>query len=140
MATLVVGFTGTREGISQAQSEILSTLLQRVHRPKAQFWHGNCEGADTQAAILADQIGFITVAWPGPDPKRWGDYTSKIMNTPDMYLSRNKTIVDGCQLLIACPLQVKMITRSGTWSTVRYAKKRNKTTFMIYPDGTLKLR
>jgi predicted Rossmann fold nucleotide-binding protein DprA/Smf involved in DNA uptake len=45
---------------------------------------------------------------------------------PKSYLERNKDIVNSCEQLIACPLTQEEELRSGTWATIRYARKTNK--------------
>ena len=42
------------------------------------------------------------------------------------YLERNRNIVDNTTMLVAFPNNNKELLKSGTWSTIRYAKKRNK--------------
>lgn len=54
---------------------------------------------------------------------------------PEPYLDRNHYMVDRCNLLIACPEGIEAL-RSGTWATVRYARKRPRNHLIIYPDGT----
>lgn len=40
------------------------------------------------------------------------------------YLNRNKDIIDQSDFLIACPQDKEQeVLRSGTWSTIRNAKK-----------------
>ena len=53
--------------------------------------------------------------------------------TPRDYLDRNKDIVNNCDLLIAAPKENTEVLRSGTWSTVRYAKQLGVTVVIIEP-------
>ena len=53
-------------------------------------------------------------------------------------LNRNKNIVDASNLIFAFPFD-KEIIRSGTWSTIRYAKKINKPLIIIRKDGSKEL-
>jgi len=50
-------------------------------------------------------------------------------------LTRNHDIVDCTELLIACPKSMKEELRSGTWATVRYARKLERPVIIIYPNG-----
>lgn len=50
------------------------------------------------------------------------------------YLDRIKDIVDMSDILIATPESVKEVLRSGTWSTVRYAKRAGKEVIICNPD------
>ena len=55
------------------------------------------------------------------------------------YLQRNKDVVDSSDTLVAFPRTYEEQLRSGTWSTIRYARKKNKTIVIIYPNGTKKV-
>ena len=51
---------------------------------------------------------------------------------PKPYLKRNEDIVNKCDVLIACPIDKnKEILRSGTWATIRKARKLNKTIYLL---------
>jgi predicted Rossmann fold nucleotide-binding protein DprA/Smf involved in DNA uptake len=56
------------------------------------------------------------------------------------YLARNRDIVLETIALIAAPAEPQERIRSGTWSTVRFAKKQGKTVILILPDGTIEQR
>jgi hypothetical protein len=53
------------------------------------------------------------------------------------YLDRNKDIVLASNLLIATPLEFEEQIRSGTWSTVRFARKRMIGNIVIDPNGNV---
>ena len=53
----------------------------------------------------------------------------------DEYLKRNRAIVKRSDILIATPGQREEILHSGTWSTVRYARKKGIPIWKIYPNG-----
>jgi hypothetical protein len=55
------------------------------------------------------------------------------------YLDRNHDIVDSSDLLIAVSESTVEVLRSGTWATIRYAKKLRKPIKIIYPDGKVEL-
>lgn len=48
---------------------------------------------------------------------------------------RNRAIVDAADLLVACPREAAEDVRSGTWSTIRYARTGKKRVLVVYPDG-----
>jgi hypothetical protein len=56
---------------------------------------------------------------------------------PKPPLVRNKVIVRETELLIAAPAEAMEHHRSGTWSTVRHARKLGRAICIIRPDGTL---
>ena len=43
--------------------------------------------------------------------------------------------MDNSDILIATPKEKEEQLRSGTWATIRYAKKTKKIVFLVYPDG-----
>ncbi len=63
-----------------------------------------------------------------------GDETRK----PKPYLKRNHDIVDESDILIGFPSSEEERLRSGTWATVRYARKTGKRIYIIFPDGKVK--
>jgi len=133
-----IGFTGTQEGMTELQrSAVLSTLLSLKQGldKEDEFHHGDCIGADAEAHDLAEMLGFKTVTHPPvKESKRAFKVADVILKSKD-YLVRNHDIVDACQTMIAAPKEKVEILRSGTWATVRYARKKNRRLFLIYPNG-----
>jgi hypothetical protein len=136
---MIVGFTGTRKGVTEAQRVSVASLLVALHRrnPGAEFWHGDERESDTTAAIIAQELGYWTVAWPGPDPKTRGAHVSDEMQPLSPYLVRNRRIAENCTCLIATPQNGTELLRSGTWATVRYARHAGKTVYVVQPDGRI---
>lgn len=131
-----VGFTGTQIGVTQPQLEVLRDMLS-LPRTGDQFHHGDCIGADADAAWVASSFGYWVVAHPPTDPikRAFSKYNNEIL--PEYpYLTRNRHIVDACDQLIATPKQMFEELRSGTWATVRYAEGKIKVV-IIYPDGSV---
>ncbi len=89
-----VGFTGTQDGMTEAQSERVSRLMTSL---SGWFHHGDCIGADKQSNDLARQRG----------------------------------------LMVAAPKSFAEELRSGTWATVRYARKQKKPVVIVFPDGSV---
>jgi hypothetical protein len=54
------------------------------------------------------------------------------------YLARNKDIVRATEMLVAAPAQDIEQLRSGTWSTVRFARKMERAVWVILPTGTVR--
>lgn len=137
---LHVGFTGTRDAITDAQRMAMHvTLRGLLVTDNAYFHHGDCHGADEQAHLFAHTFGYKIVIHP-PENKAYRAYlatTIERMMDPKPYLERNKDIVDHCTILIAVPKGQREEIRSGTWSTVRYARKMGRTICIIEPDGTV---
>jgi len=62
-------------------------------------------------------------------------YKSEFIFEPKEYLKRNKDIVKSTDMLIAFPFTQFEVIRSGTWQTIRYARKLKKKILIIYPNG-----
>lgn len=129
-----VGFTGTREGMTPQQKD---AFRSRVTHP-TEFHHGCCVGADEDAAQIVYGLACPRVV--GHPPTRTALVSEYALGfnhenyDPMPYLDRNRRIVDACEVLVACPKGPEEM-RSGTWATVRYARKQGKQIVIIWPDG-----
>jgi len=135
----IIGFTGTRYGMSIDQKAELCFIL-RLYRDNFEFHHGDCIGADTQAHHIAKEYGAINIiihpgyskANPSNTDNRSFCITEKgSIREPLPHLDRNINIVNECGLLIACPIVDKPQKRGGTWFTINYANDLNKDTLVI---------
>lgn len=137
-----VGFTSTREGMQPGQiAKVFAALKDLQHsdnvddEEECEFHHGNCCGGDHEGEVLAIILGFKVIA----HPSNLGSAYSAPIKSGVIYrpakdpLVRNKDIVDECDVLIACPKSSKEALRSGTWSTIRYAKKKHKQVVLLVP-------
>lgn len=133
MATITVGFTGTRKGMSDLQKERLETLLWALTSCGAQveLHHGDCIGADEEADSIAQKCHAIIHIHPPRIASNRAYCPGDVMYAEKSYLARNKDIVDACSLLVAAPYSNQEELRSGTWSTIRYARKTGKQVFML---------
>jgi hypothetical protein len=136
-----IGFTGTRHGMKRNQfatfmSE-MTKVLQREKRFKPRFHHGDCVGADAQAHSFVRKYTHVHIHPSNIDGCRafcdgddfWG---------PKAPLLRNRDIVDACSILFATPKHNYEEIRSGTWATIRYARKVGRHIIIIFPDGSIK--
>lgn len=134
--SIVIGFTGTRQGLTPEQSRaIKGLLLDHSDDKQRTFIHGDCIGADEEAFYIAAQLRYKTLSIPCDLHRQRAFTKSDIALKPMSPLSRNKIIVDSSNLLIACPAEDAEIMRSGTWSTIRYAKKQKRRLIIISPTG-----
>jgi nucleoside 2-deoxyribosyltransferase len=139
-----VGFTGTREGMSEVQANEVSDLVCMALHSK-ELHHGDCIGADAEfheTAILyrayANRLGHqprIIVHPPKDERFRAFCESADELRAPKDYIARNHDIVDECDVLIAAPRHDSEEMRSGTWATVRYARKVGKPIRIVYADG-----
>lgn len=140
MSQIDIGITATRGSLTAAQATALGLVLCAAHTLR----HGDCRGGDAHAHRLAlkekmargGRLRIVIYPPSLPGLRAYcGSYDEIKEEKP--YLDRNKDIVDDCGVLVALPKEGQEELRSGTWSTVRYARKRGKPVWIIYPDGTM---
>lgn len=126
-----VGFTGSRNGSPgrnwKANLAELLRKLRETHGRGIVLHHGDCIGCDEMAHYVATREGCRVVIHPPIiETSRAfceGDHVTIVY--PKAFLARNHDIVNSSRLLIAVPRDPqKEVLRSGTWATIRYAKKR----------------
>lgn len=124
------GFTGTQRGMNLRQMVALRLMLQTLLTDGCtNFHHGDCIGADAEAHTIANELGYVIEIHPPEDGKkranmaRFATVHPIIMHECKPYLVRNHDIVDACAHMLAAPLETTEQLRSGTWSTVRYARR-----------------
>ena len=126
--------------MTERQTLALAQLVQSS--VWSEFHHGGCIGADAQAHALVltwkqrresnhpaihnhpaclpkEVIGVC------PDPDA--------LYAPMEPLTRNRVIVDNISLLVAAPRGLAEVQRSGTWSTIRYARVQNVPVLILDP-------
>ena len=136
-----VGFTGTQAGMTEAQRRSLRTVLKELHSGELgedEFHYGACIGADSQAVLEAFDIGYVIIAYPANDVSmsKQGLIHEQAVAVASMpAMRRNHMIVDNSDILVATPKLVSEQLRSGTWATVRYARKQGKPIIYVWPDG-----
>ncbi len=133
-----VGFTGTREGMADAQFVQFRQWFSASGA--SEFHHGACVGADSDAVEVIHDSHRKRVritAHPSNIPQATATDAidrSELVLDPKPPLDRNRDIVDACEVLIACPKGPEEL-RSGTWATVRWARKQGKRIVIVWPDG-----
>jgi hypothetical protein len=135
---VILGFTGTQQELPPAQARGLGFLLGGIKNAMGvvEVHHGDCVGADAAFDRLCATLDFPRHAHPGPDTKKRAHCEADVIYEEQPFLDRNRVIVDACDLLIACPRGPET-RRSGTWSTVRYARKEARRIVFVWPDGTV---
>lgn len=129
-----VGFTGTQIGMTQSQRKELEEKLKAL-KAEGYVWfhHGNCIGADEQAAMIAKRLGFRLHAHPCNIKKKQSNIWNDITENEKLPLTRNKDIVDRCTVMFAAPKSREEELRSGTWATVRHARKVERDLRLLLP-------
>jgi hypothetical protein len=131
-----VSFTGTKKGMTQDQKSKVRDLL--VSFGATEFHHGSCIGSDKEAGDIATILKIYIIVHPPINEKYKAECFGREIRTPKSYLVRDKDIVDEGDILLATPKGFGEELRSGTWSTIRYARKVKKPVIIIFPDGSLK--
>lgn len=101
--------------------------------------HGDCVGADAVAHRIARDLHHKIHGHPPIRSTYRANCTFDWEEEPKDYLVRNRDIVNATTLLIAIPDGYKETLRSGTWSTVRYAKSLKRRIMIVYPNGTVEV-
>lgn len=144
-----IGFTGTQRGMTDQQSQAVMRILildrdrkdLKVDKhgfasiDRGVVHHGDCIGADAEFHRLARRRRFQVILHPSIlTGKRafcdWDELRHAIEP-----LKRNHDIVDESTLMIGAPGEGGEVLRSGTWATLRYAKKTGVPMKIVYPDG-----
>lgn len=134
---MIVGFTGTRDGMTAAQLETVRELLAAFSKIDAAH-HGDCVGADQEFHEMCAALNIpIHIHPPSDDSKRAFCQGAIAIRQPRDYLSRDQAIVDAATILIAAPQTEQEKRRAGTWTTVRYARDCWKRIFIVLPDGRI---
>lgn len=132
---MILGFTGTREGMTPAQREAVASFID-AHKPE-QIHHGDCVGADSEfqdAAILSCKP--VIAIHPSDNHGLRAHRRCNLMHAVKPPLERNHDIVNAVDHLLAAPKSHKHEQRSGTWATIRYAMRVGKPVTIVWPDGT----
>lgn len=135
-----VGFTGTQLGMTGYQLREVSRHLKALKNKGAhEFHHGDCVGADAEADKIALDLGYTIFVHPPEDPSKRAFCTGglRVILPKAPYLVRNRSIVDHTEVLIATPKRLSEELRSGTWATIRYARKLRKDILLITPNEAL---
>lgn len=133
-----VGITATQKGMTAKQKTELRNLLMDYRDDITEFHHGDCIGGDDDAHKIAVEVfgaAAADIIWihPGDNPAKRAFNKSNHVLRPKDNLERNRDIVDAIHVLIAAPKTAKEVLRSGTWATVRYAKKCRRALSILNP-------
>lgn len=134
---MIIGFTGTRqiERISKERLKKLYGILISYsidnEDDSLEAVHGCATGADTHFHNLCAKEHIRITGRPSFNSNMDLDNFTNLYY-PYSPLIRNKHIVDDCDVLLALPINPDVEElRSGTWSTIRYARKLKKKVIII---------
>jgi len=131
-------FTGSRKGTAIEQGRVLKEVLTQL-KAEGYNWliHGDCKGGDAEAHSLAQQLELKIEIYPcNIHSMRAYCIGGEIAQPPTDPLLRNHDMVDVGHVVVATPADPEVL-RSGTWATVRYARKLGKQLYLIDRYGAL---
>jgi len=147
MLPSIVGVTGTVKGATTRQFMVLREITESFCF--SEFHHGDAIGVDAQSHAIALRLKNARAASAAPlrivihppirDAKRAFCEGADEVREMKEYLDRDQDIASEVSVLLAVPETAEEQIRSGTWSTVRYARKRAGVLIIrINPDGTVR--
>ena|SRR5689334_11728721 len=139
----VIGFTGTRNGMTPAQRAHVEFLVQgfvcRWGGANLAGLHGDCVGADADfdaVCAKASMDGMARESRPCTFDGMRARTGVREIAPPVPPMQRNRAIVADADVMIACPPNKEPIKKgSGTWATIGFARKANKPLIIVFPDG-----
>ena len=132
-----IGFTGNRYGLNSDQKDQIAIILDKYDNIIVS--HGDCVGSDTDFHNLCVKYRnehpdkkIIIHIYPPNNRVLRGFNKGDLHMAEKPYLQRNLDIIINSSILIACPVDKnKEELRSGTWSTIRNARKHNLTIHIL---------
>lgn len=136
------GYTGTQRGMTSPQYMTLRRTMQMFVDlgEETEGHHGDCIGGDLQFDTLCRELGVPRCIHPPENEakrafcERLHPSSVSVVYEPLAYLVRNKNVVLSSTVMLAGPGERGEVLRSGTWSTIRYARGR-RPLYIVYPDG-----
>ena len=130
-----IGFTGTSKPTTQEQRESFREWLSG--QEPSEFHHGDCINADADAHDIAVSLGWEDpIIHPPSNSRARAFKKSKRILEPKPYLERNHDIVWATTIL-SCMPKGREELRSGTWATVRCARKLKRSIIFFWPNGSI---
>lgn len=132
---VVVGFTGTRNGMTAEQRSMVREILISVEAQMVV--HGDCVGADADAHAIAMDLGLDVEIRPCDFPNlRAFCKNALVVHPVTSPFRRNRQIVMQCAVLIGTPATAQEQQGGGTWYTIRYGRRVGRRMFVVAPDGS----
>jgi len=138
---MIVGITGTR-ALDDTGRQSIFDAISMLDPLEDSLIVGGCVGADAFAALVATAFGIpVAAIVPLLDEqwvKRWADedwmfFTTLGWSATDSTRTRNEQLVAQADQVWAFPdrAEGKDNPRSGTWMTIRMARRANKLTLLL---------
>jgi hypothetical protein len=147
---MIIGTTGTREGLTNQQLAWLATTFETGKQDGtiAQVHHGACIGADAAVHAQALELEIPIHVWPPINQKYaavgcFVPHPLVTVHRAMQYLDRDRQIVSAAYGLVALPKhneQPERMLWGGTWYTVDFAERMGKPVIICYPNGVVEQR
>jgi hypothetical protein len=133
-----LGVTGRSRAMPDEQAFALARLL--IEAPEYELHHGDCVGADAAAHAVWRMLGRRVVVHPPDGEKNRAWCEGDEAREPAPPLVRDEAIARESARLIACPEGAeRSYPRSGTWATVRRARRLGRPVTIVWPDGSVEV-
>ena len=135
-----IGFTGTQQGMTDHQADAVHFLIgDLTSKRTAEPWghHGDCIGGDSKFHQICRRRRFLIVRHPPLESAKRAFCDFDIDMPKEKYLTRNRAIVLHVNVLVAAPATKHEVQRSGTWSTIRFARIQGVELRLVLPDGSI---
>ena len=150
-AFMRIGFTGTRFGMTIEQEQCIINAVASVKSEgnlghglkRLEFHHGVCVGSDEKFHKIVVKAGFgdnIIKHPPINDYLMSKTCIEGIFLEPKPFLERDDDVIKAVEIMLATPHEEYEIMRSGTWATIRHARKKKKPIFIIFPNGEVSIQ
>lgn len=116
--------------MSSTQRKFIIQILN-LYEP-FKIHHGDCIGADSELhVIVRSQFKDSQIIVHPPKVDRYRSFCEgDIIHKPKDFTVRDRDVVMESVILIGVPKSLEQ-NRSGTWYTIRYAKRMNKPVIVI---------
>ena len=146
-----IGFTGTRNGMTEAQKKRVKFIINNLHyletdspNEKIVAHHGDCVGADLDFHTIVRNHGGFWVKCHPPNKSNLRAYSLCDESVKEKgYLTRDRDIVDESEIVIGCPrenTEPEDDRAGGTWYTIRYAQRTDTVVIVVWPNGQIEVR
>lgn len=111
---MVIGFTGTRRGMSEVQKEQVRDFLNT--HSFTELHHGDCIGSDAEFHDIGLALVSNLYIHPPNSELHLRAYCNGpncVIHSPKPHLERNRAIVDASDIIIAAPYFDHEVVRSG---------------------------
>jgi hypothetical protein len=131
-----LAFTGTQDGMTEMQGQFVFNTMMDLEPSEAH--HGMCIGSDEEFDGMLDYAHDCIVHGHPPINQRKMSKKCEcdVVHEPKDYIPRNHDIVDATDALLAAPKGPEEL-RSGTWATIRYARKLKRPIYIVWPSGKM---